>query len=420
MTRKASIAAVLLLLLACSRGDQSEMANMPGMSDSTVLASPDSGTAVTLSAAQVQHGRVRWEAVRVSSAADRATALATPAATVPGQVVPDEDRTARLGAPARGRVRSVRVSPGDRTRTGQVLVTLESPDAAAAQSDLSKAVAGVTAKQAQARYASSARDRAERLLALKAIPRQDYERAIAEHELAQSELTQAEAELRRTRMTAAALSTSDGPDGDIALKAPLNGVVLERLAVPGTVVEAGAPLVVITDPSALWLIVDAPETLLGRLRVGTALRFTVPAYPADTFRARITAIGAGLDPEKRTLPVRAAVSNATGRLKSAMLATVEIPLSGGAGGRSVTGTGGWVVIPADAIQLFRGVTTVFVAMPDGRGGAHLTARTVEVGARSAGRVTITSGVTSGELVVIEGAFAVKAAIEKGRMPEMEM
>jgi multidrug efflux pump subunit AcrA (membrane-fusion protein) len=170
----------------------------------------------------------------------------------------------------------------------------------------------------------------------------------------------------------------------------------------------------------LWLIVDAPEALLGRLRVGMALRFTVPAYPADTFKARVTAVGAGLDPAKRTLPVRAAVANASGKLKSAMLATVEIPLQDGTGRRSATDTSGWVVIPADAVQLFRGSTTVFVAMPDGKGGAHLMARTVEVGARSGGRITITSGVAVGELIVVEGAFAVKSAIEKGSMPEMEM
>ena len=411
MSRNLSIATLLVLSLGCTRNDQ------PG-SDSTPATSSDSVSAIMLSAAQVRHGRIRWEPVAATSKAAHSEAVSTPAAAVPGQLAPDEDRTARLGAPARGRVLGVRVSPGDRVRAGQVLVTLESPDAAMAQSDLSKATAHVTAAQAQARYASSARDRAERLLALKAIPRQDYERAIAEHQLAQSELVEAEAELRRSRMTAAALSASDGPEGNIDLKAPLSGVVLERLAVPGTVVEAGTPLVVITEPAALWLVVDAPETLLGGLRAGTVLRFTVPAYPAATFTGRITAIGAGLDPAKRTLPVRATVSNASGRLKSAMVATVEIPLRGGT--LPTADTSGWVVIPTDAVQLLRGATTVFVAMPDGNGGAHLMARTVEVGGRSAGRVTITSGISPGDIIVVEGAFAVKAAIEKGIMPKMEM
>lgn len=422
MTRNASIAAPFVLLLACSRGDKPAMANMPGMSDTLPPSSSDSVAAVTLSSVQVRHGGIRWEPATANASAGGIDARPGSGVAVPGQLSPDEDRTARLGAPARGRVLTVRVSPGDRIAAGQTLVTLESPDAAAAQSDLSKAAAGVTAKGAQASYASSARKRAERLLALKAIPRQEYERAIADDELAQAELTQAEAELRRARMTAAALGASDAAEGDIALRAPRSGVVLERLALPGTVVEAGTPLVVVTDPSVLWLIMDAPETLIGSLRVGAGLRFTVPAYPADTFTARVTAVGAGLDPDKRTLPVRAIVANASGKLKSAMLAAVEVPLSAGAGGTrgSIPGDSGWVVLPADAVQLLRGVATVFVAVPDGKGGAHFSGRAVVVGARSAGRATITHGVVSGELIVVEGAFAVKSAIEKGRMTEMEM
>jgi multidrug efflux pump subunit AcrA (membrane-fusion protein) len=48
------------------------------------------------------------------------------------------------------------------------------------------------------------------------------------------------------------------------------------------------------------------------------------------------------------------------------------------------------------------------------------ARPVETGSRAGGRITITRGVGVGDLVVVKGAFAVKAAIEKGKMPKMEM
>jgi membrane fusion protein, heavy metal efflux system len=212
------------------------------------------------------------------------TAAAT--ATVPGQVVPNEDRTARLGAPAGGRVVVVRVSPGDRVRRGDVLVTLQSPEAGAAQSDLSKATAAVASARAQATYARSARERADRLLALKAIPRQDAERAVADDELARATLAQAEAELRRARNAAGQLGAGASATGEIALRSPLAGVVLARTAVPGAVVEAGAPLVVVTDPASLWVTISAPEALAGLFRRGSQLRFTVPAYPADTFAAR--------------------------------------------------------------------------------------------------------------------------------------
>jgi cobalt-zinc-cadmium efflux system membrane fusion protein len=331
--------------------------------------------------------------------------------TVPGQVVPNEDRTARLGAPAGGRVVAVRVSPGDRVARGQVLVTLVSPEAGMAQSDLSKATAALTAARAQAAYARSARERAQRLLDLKAMPRQDYERAIADDAAAQATLTQAEAEVRRARSTSGQFGGGAAVTGEIAVRSPLAGVVLARTAVPGTVVEAGAPLVVVLDPASLWVTVSAPEALAGGFRRGGELRFTVPAYPGETFSARVDAVGAGLDPATRTLPVRAVVTTGIGRLKPEMLATVTV-----AGGAAVPAA----VLPEDALQLVDGKPAVFVAKPDGKGGATFTVRPVETGSRSGGRVAVTRGLAAGDVVVTAGAFAVKAQLQKGSTPDMEM
>jgi cobalt-zinc-cadmium efflux system membrane fusion protein len=358
---------------------------------------------VTFTAAQVQHGGVHWGTVSMGTAAA--------AATVPGQIIPNEDRTARLGAPGRGRVVAVRVAPGDRIHAGQLLVTLQSPEAGTAQSDLAKAEAQVTAARAQATYGASARSRAERLLALKAIPRQDYERAVADDEMAQSGLRQAEAELRRARSTAAALGAGTGAGAEIVLRAPAAGVVLARTAVPGTVVEAGAPLVVITDPSTLWLTISAPEAMASFFRVGGRLRFVVPAFPGDSFVACIDAVGAGLDPETRTLPVRAIVASAGGRLRPEMLASVRVE-----GARPVAAA----LVPEDAVQTIDGKSMVFLATPDGKGGAKFVAREVDIAARTNGRVGVTRGLAGGEVVVLTGAFAVKAQLAKAAMPEMEM
>jgi cobalt-zinc-cadmium efflux system membrane fusion protein len=383
------------------------MADMPSMTIPTEGGDKTGDSAammeVALSAAQVQHGGVRWEPVAMGAAA--------PVATVPGQVVPNEDRTARLGATVQARVMAVRVRPGDRVRRGQVLVTLQSPEAGVAQSDVAKAQAEVMSQRAQAAYARTARERAERLLTLKAIPRQDFERAVADDELARAALTQAEAELRRARSTAQQIGAGASASGEISLRAPLAGVVLARTAVPGAVVEAGAPLVVVTDPSSLWLAIDAPEKLTALFRVGGRLRFMVPAYPADTFTARVDAVGAGLDPTTRTLPVRGVVPNDDGRLKPEMLASVV-----GGGGQEAMAA----LVPEDAVQLLDGKAVVFVAHPDGKGGAHFAARRVETGARSGGRVAITRGLAEGDVVVTRGAFAIKAQLKKGSMPEMEM
>jgi membrane fusion protein, heavy metal efflux system len=195
------------------------------------------------------------------------------------------------------------------------------------------------------------------------------------------------------------------------LRSPLSGVVLARTAVPGTVVEAGAPLVVVTDPSSLWVSIAAPETMAGLFTRGGRLRFTVPAYPTDTFPARVDAVSAGLDPETRTLSVRAVTPDASGKLKAEMLASVEVQ-----GGRSLPAA----VIPEDAVQLVGGVPTVFVVETDAKGGARFTKRNVELGSRGNGKVAVITGLRAGDLVVTKGAFAVKAELQKGAMPKMEM
>ena len=144
-------------------------------------------------------------------------------------------------------------------------------------------------------------------------------------------------------------------------------------------------------------------------RAGGQLRFTVPAYPGETFAARTTAVGAGLDPDTRTLSVRGTVPSA-GKLKAEMLASVLVE-----GLARVTA----VVIPEDAVQLLDGKPTVFLATPDGTGGAHFEAREVEVGTRANGHVAILKGLATGDVVVTRGAIAIRAQMKKGSMP-MEM
>ncbi|HTE44794.1 MAG TPA: efflux RND transporter periplasmic adaptor subunit [Gemmatimonadaceae bacterium] len=399
---------------ACNKTDapsKTELADMPGMkpgSDSATKGGAGSvAIALDLTAAQIQHGGVKWGAVAMGNATTRAA--------MPGTVIPDEDRTARLGAPARGRVIDVKVRPGDRVARDQVLVTLQSTEAGMAQSDVSKAAAEVTSRKAQVQYAAAAKARAERLMVLKAIPRQDYERAVADDEQARASLLQAESELGRARGTAEQLGAGGlSSTGEIAIRSPLAGVVLARLAVPGAVVDAGAPLVAVTDPTSLWLSINAPEQFVGLFRTGDVVRFAVPAFPADTFAARIDAVGAGLDAETRTLAVRGTVTSVargTSRLRSEMLANVVV--DGGPVARAA-------IVPEDAVQMVQGKPCVFIVRPDAKGGAHFERREVELGSRANGHAAVLRGLAAGDIIVTDGAFAVKAEFQRATMPKMEM
>jgi membrane fusion protein, heavy metal efflux system len=403
--RPALLPALLLLgLAACGKDGQTgkapaEHGEMAGMDSPTSDAAPAS---IVFNRSQVQHGHVVWGPATPGRAASTVA--------IPARISANEDRTARLGAPASGRIISVRVAPGDRVARGQTLLIMRSPEAGQAQSEVAKATESVTSARAQAAYTASARARAERLLALTAISRQDYERAIADDEMARAALAQANSEANRARATSRALGAEGAVTGETLLRSPIAGVVLERTAVPGAVVEAGAPLVAVTDPATLWLVINAPEALSGAFRKGALLRFTTVVFPADTFAAQVTAVGAGLDPETRALPVRGLIRNSAGRLKPEMLATA---LAGGDSTRVI-------LLPETAVQSVDGQPTVFLARPDSGGGVRLTRRAVSVGARSGGFVTITRGVAPGDTVVQQGAFAVKAELEKAAMPKMEM
>lgn len=376
------------------------MPGMQGMTD-TVERSTKAHT-VSFSAAQVANGRVRWMVPLQASIAG--------VVEVAGQLVPNDDRTARLAAPAQARVLGVHVSPGERVGVGTRLVTLQSQEASMAQADVAKANAELTSRRAAATYARTAKERAERLLTLKAIPRQDYERAVADDELAQSGVAQAEAELRRTRSNASQLGI-DLRDGSMTLRSPIAGVVTTRDVVPGAVVSAGSQLVTITDPSALWLTVALPESFASDVRVGSTLHFTVAPYPADTFTAHVQSVSAAFDPTTRSLPVRGIVANVRGRLRPEMYARVWVPSS-----QSTT----VITLPDSAVQRLDGKDVVFVAHPDARGGARLEKREVQLGGTSGRRVSILSGLSPGEIVVVAGAYAVKAEFAKAKMPKLEM
>lgn len=390
LTRAALAATLLATCAACgsSAPPAEEKKNAP----------QPNATTVTFTRDQIAHGGVKWAAA-TSEAVGSHTEL-------PGRLVPDDDHTTRVSAPLPGRVTTVHVKLGDRVARGQSLVSLRSPEAVSARADEAKAVAELNSREAAVNFAKRARERAERLLELKAIAAQEVERARTDEQLAEAARTQAQAEVTRARTTLREYGGADG-SGEVVLRAPAAGVVVARDAVPGTVVEPGAPLVTITDLSSLWLDIAATESVASALTRAQRVVFSVPAFGEQRFDARIQSVGAALDSQTRTLPVRALVNSAGGKLKPGMFATVWV--------EGVAAT--LVTVPDAAVQLLDEKPVIFVAKPDGKGGAVMTRRAVELGPKQAGRTAILKGVQPGDMIVVDGAFAVKSEFARGKMAE---
>src|SRR5438105_4861090 len=102
---------------------------------------------------------------------------------------------------------------------------------------------------------------------------------------------------------------SGGAEEGVPIFAPASGVVLERKATVGSVVNAGDELLSLSDTRSLWMIAAANEMDLGKLRPGQAVRIEVRAYPDREFSGRILKLGEQLDPSTRTLQIRILVPN---------------------------------------------------------------------------------------------------------------
>ncbi|MDQ8028715.1 MAG: HlyD family efflux transporter periplasmic adaptor subunit, partial [Brevundimonas sp.] len=259
-----------------------------------------------------------------------------------------------------------------------VLVTLRSPEGAAARAD-----ADTAAAEAEAARAALTRD--ETLFERGYMPR-------ARLDVTRAEARSAEARLRSARARVAAFGNPGG-DGVVVVRSPSDGVVTRLIAAPGVVLHQEALQVAeIADTGRSELVFDAPPAAARLLAPGSRLS----AETADDQTLEAVVIAVAPATEGGTATIRAAATGsapAPGTVLSARL-----PVGGGNG----------LTVPAEAVQTVEGVPSVFV-----REGEGFRARPVTTGATAGGRTEILSGLTGSERIAGTGAFVLKAELAKG-------
>jgi cobalt-zinc-cadmium efflux system membrane fusion protein len=297
---------------------------------------------------------------------------------ISAKVQADPARMFRVYPPASGRVLGIKVKPGDTVTRGEVLATIDSADAASAQSDLTKA-------QIEAQRAQRAADREKVLLEHGAVAEKDYIDAKAAADSAQ-------AELARARQHLALLGINAGSTGDpIPLVSPSRGVVLTVGGAPGEFsksLDNADPLMTIADLSNVWIVGDVFEKDIAKVQPGTRATVTVEAFPGQQWTGRIDSVSGALDAVTRTLKVRVELANPGEKLKPEMFAKILVDV----------GSHKAIVIPALAIIHEGQNTIVFV---DNNGKPEQ--QNVSTGQAVDGNVEITSGVHVGQRVAVNGA-----------------
>ena len=317
---------------------------------------------------------------------------------VAGEVRSSESGSAEAGTLVAGRIASLEVAEGAQVKRGQVLAWVDAPEVARAAADLLLA-------RAHAVVAKRKRARQETLDTASATSKNALDDARAEDDAARAELLAA-----RTLLTS--LGGAEPPsDPDVTalivrvpVRAPIAGLVAERNTVLGGAVSADKMLfrIVANSQTSFSVLARVPETVTAKPESGASATIVPRGNGSTTCQALVEGSLGGIDAQTRTLAVRLAPDKSCAWLIPGSF--VDVVFASASGPANLPAG---LVVPRNAIVDVRGKPTVFVA---GSTPGEFAARAVQAGSGDTNEVTIDSGLSAGEQVVVEGALLLKGEL----------
>jgi len=311
-----------------------------------------------------------------------------------GTVEPNAYKTVPVLPIAGGVVRQVNFELGDKVERGQKLATIFSTELADAQTAYLSLLAEI--EKHHHRY-----KRAEQLVEIGAISREEFEWISADYKIEQAKLNAARQKLLLLGMSAKQvdeLRDSNQMGALISVDSPASGTILIRTVNPGEVVTMGKELFRVADLSTVWVIGQIYEKDFADVRVGAPAVITAPAYPGKTFSGRVSYVDPRVEPQMRTAQIRIEVGNPGEMLKLGMFVDMNF---GGAAAREQA----VVSVPRSAVQMIGAKQVVFVVTDK---AGVFAQREVNAGPESNGLAPIYAGLNAGERVVTEGSFLLRA------------
>ena len=306
-------------------------------------------------------------------------------APAPGRLVTSGADFPRLGAEVASDQRLVLLAPA---------VPGEGGDQASLQLQVDRA-------RLQLEHDTLERTRLEGLLAAGAVSERRYIHAKHSVEEAAASLAAAERRLHQFLRV-----QRRGGGGDvITLRTPLAGTIVAVGAAPGAFVEAGQALFHVIDLDRLWVEVRVPEANVGKIQAGAGLWFEVEGFeaPFEVGPEGLVAAGGVVDPRSRTVPYIFELPNPGRSLRAGMSVRAHLYTAPPAERLSV---------PWSAVIDEGGAQVVYVLT----GGESFERRVVTLGVREGRHVAVEGGLSPGERVVSEGAWAVKLAASAEAAP----
>jgi multidrug efflux system membrane fusion protein len=310
---------------------------------------------------------------------------------------------------ADGRLRNVQ--QGDSVARGLVLASVRAKDYTVkvdqANGQLAQARASLvtTAKQVEEAEvgAEKARldfERAQALFDTQSLTKPEYDAAKSQYDLnkVKTETARAHLAVVRAQITAAEATQAAAAisSDDTHLRAPIDGLLLERAVEVGELISPGKPAFLLADTSFVKAQFGVPDLEVQNLKMGSALTVHIDALPGHEFSGQITSISPSADQKTRVFEVEVSIRNPNRLLKVGMIASLTLA--------SAPASEAVQVVPLNAIVRSKDRPDQYsLFVIEGQGGKERARlRSVTLGDAYGNRVAVTAGVKVGDRVITSG------------------
>lgn len=294
---------------------------------------------------------------------------------VPGSVVPDQQ--AKIASRLMGYIRNMNAEVGQSVKEGQLLFSIDPTDI---NSQIRQAQSAVAQARAALADAKADYERFSNLFKQQSVTQQQFDKMKLQYEVAQQNLAAAEAGLEQAK----------GQMRYADVKAPFDGVVVQKLAVTGDLAAPGNPVLVLENRQLMSVQVEVSSDLYRLLSLGDRAQVTIEGREVVLTGTISNLVGAA-NPITRTHTVKLTLNGAPSGINSGAFARVAF----NRGERST------LLVPKEAVVTRGGIVGVFVVGDD----AIARFRMVRTGLTQQNDIEVQSGLTAGEQVLVTSRTA---------------
>jgi membrane fusion protein (multidrug efflux system) len=266
-----------------------------------------------------------------------------------------------------GTLAEISFNEGQPVKKGDLLIRL----------DETKLTASLAEAEANLKLAATTFERNKQLFGDKLVSQQEYDQAAS---LLQA--IQATVELRKRQLQ------------DARIFAPFAGITGSRSVSAGQVISKNTTLTWLVDLEIVKAEFNVPERFIAEVKLGQTVELKVAAFSKERFKGEVYFLAPQVDPNTRTLLMKARIANNDHKLRPGMFANLDLTL---------TLREDAIMIPESALMATGERTAVYVIGADGT--AQI--RQVKVGLRTPNQIEIVSGLEPGEKIVAEGVQKVR-------------